>query len=258
MKHFITSSKKEIRLWSICFWILVWQGASMIIGQEILLVSPVFVLRKLCYLILQKEFMSAVCFSFFRITGGFFLSTICSVITAVLASRFIRIRELMAPLIIAMKATPVASFIILALIWIPSKNLSILISFIMCFPVLYTNILEGIRCVNPKMLEMTKIFEVTPWKMFRYIYLPSVFSYFHSACAVSLGLCWKAGIAAEVIGIPSGSIGEKLYNSKIYLETADLFAWTLTIVVLSVGFEKIFLTLLTWLERWNEGGKGCE
>ena len=142
------------------------------------------------------------------------------------------------------KATPVASFIILCLIWIPSRNLSVFISFLMVFPVVYTNILEGIRQTDKQLLEMADSFGAGVGKKLQFIYLSQVMPYAVTACKLGLGLCWKAGIAAEVIGIPAGSIGEKLYKAKVYLETPDLFAWTIVIIAVSVGFEKIFMFVL--------------
>ena len=47
--------------------------------------------------------------------------------------------------------------------------------------------------------------------------------------------------AAEVIALSSGSIGEKLYNAKIYFQTADLFAWTAAIVLISAAGNSMIL-----------------
>lgn len=132
----------------------------------------------------------------------------------------------------------------LCLIWIPSRNLSVFISFLMVFPVVYTNILEGIRQTDKQLLEMADSFGAGVGKKLQFIYLSQVMPYAVTACKLGLGLCWKAGIAAEVIGIPAGSIGEKLYKAKVYLETPDLFAWTIVIIAVSVGFEKIFMFAL--------------
>ena len=156
---------------------------------------------------------------------------------AVLAYWSKTVEILIAPVIAVVKSTPVASFIILCLIWIPSRNLVL--------PVIYTNILEGIRQTDSKILEMAKVFQVNPGRKIRYIYVSQVLPYFLSACRLSLGMCWKAGVAAEVIGVPSGSIGEKLYNAKIYLNTPDLFAWTIVIIVISFVFEKCFLGIVS-------------
>ena len=156
---------------------------------------------------------------------------------AVLAYWSKTVEILIAPVIAVVKSTPVASFIILCLIWIPSRNLSVFISFLMVLPVIYTNILEGIQQTDSKILEMAKVFQVNPGRKIRYIYVSQVLPYFLSACRLSLGMCWKAGVAAEVIGVSSGSIGEKLYNAKIYLNIPDLFAWTIVIIVISFVFE---------------------
>ena len=113
----------------------------------------------------------------------------------------------MTPFMLTVKSVPVASFIILALIWFSSRNLSILISFLMVLPIIYTNVLGGIRSVDRALLEMAEVFRIPRMRVVKFIYLPQIMPFFYSACSVSLGLAWKAGVAAEVIGIPKGSVG---------------------------------------------------
>ena len=224
--------------------ICVWQFASMWLKQEILLASPVSVIKRLAELVVMADFWKSVAFSFGRIVLGFSLALILGTVLAALSSGFWIAEVLMEPLVMVIKATPVASFIILCLIWIPSRNLSVFISFLMVFPVVYTNILEGIRQTDKQILEMADSFGAGIGKKIQFVYLSQVMPYAATACKLGLGLCWKAGIAAEVIGIPAGSIGEKLYKAKVYLETPDLFAWTIVIIVVSVGFEKAFMFIL--------------
>ena len=231
-------------------WIMVWQLTSMWLKQEILLASPVSVVRKLFELSFTGNFWQSVGFSFVRIVTGFLLAMFLGIFLAVLAYWSKTVEILTAPVIAVVKSTPVASFIILCLIWIPSRNLSVFISFLMVLPVIYTNILEGIRQTDSKILEMAKVFQVNPGRKIRYIYVSQVLPYFLSACRLSLGMCWKAGVAAEIIGMPKGSVGQMLYMSKIYLDTDDLLAWTVIIVVLSVIFEKlVVLTLKAALKK---------
>lgn len=232
------------RIPAVLFWILVWQAASMKLGQEILLASPVSVIRRLGELIFTGEFWRSAAFSCGRIAAGFLLALALGGLLAVLACRFGMAAALMTPLITVIKSTPVASFIILCLIWIPSRNLSVFISFLMVLPVVYTNMLTGIRQTDKKLLEMADVFGIPVRKRIFTIYLSQVLPYLVTACTLGLGLCWKAGVAAEVIGVPSGSIGEKLYHAKIYLNTPDLFAWTIVIIAISFLFEKCFLWLL--------------
>ena len=234
---------------AVLFWLAVWQAASVVIGQEILLVSPVSVLHRLFFLVREPSFWKTVGFSFSRILIGFFSATVSGAAAAALAYCFTWFRALMAPPVFAVKAAPVASFVILCLIWVPSRNLSVVISFLMVFPVVYLNLLEGLGETNVQLLEMAQVFRIPPWKRVRAIYWPQCRPYFISACRLSLGLCWKSGIAAEVIGMPDGSIGEKLYQAKIFLQTEELFAWTVVVIGISIFFEKVFLFLLRAGER---------
>ena len=160
------------------------------------------------------------------------------------AGRFSLLEILLRPYVLAIKSVPVASFIILALIWLQTSQLSLFISFLMVFPVLYTNVLAGICSADRQLLEMARVFRVPLGRRLRGIYLPQVMPYFRTAVSLGLGLCWKAGAAAEIIGLPAGSMGERLYTAKVYFQTADLFAWTVTIVAVSVVFERLFLALV--------------
>ena len=153
--------------------------------------SPVSVIKRLTELIAMGDFWKSVVFSFVRIILGFSLALILGTVLAALSSAFFAVEVLMEPLIMGIKATPVASFIILCLIWIPSKNLSVFISFLMVLPVIYTNILEGIRQTDRKILEMAKVFRVNLRRQIRYIYVSQVLPYFLSACRLSLGMCWQ-------------------------------------------------------------------
>lgn len=245
--------RNKIKLWAVAAWLVIWQLVSMWIGQEILLVSPAVVFLRLLELLPTGEFWRSVMFSVIRINGGFLLAAAAGVTAAGLAVKFRRVEEFLRPFVLTIKAIPVASFVILVLIWVPSRNLSVVISFLMVFPILYTNVLDGEKQMDRNLLEMAQVFALSRSVRLRYLYLPQILPYFRTGCSVALGLCWKAGVAAEVIGIPDHSIGEQLYQAKVYLNTPDLFAWTIVIVMLSVAFERLFLWLIDggvkYLER---------
>ena len=228
----------------ILFWLVVWQVCSNKIASHILFASPLQVFEALFQLVRSKDFWEAILFSTQRIATGFFLALLCGLLLAILSAGSRLFRLLLTPLIRLMKAVPVVSFVILALLWIKSTNLSILISFVMVLPVIYTNVLQGIDGTDKKLLEMAAVFRMSFLNKIRYIYIPSILPALVSACSVSLGFCWKSGIAAEVIGLPTGSIGEKLYEAKLYLMTGELFAWTAVIVLVSVIFERFVMFLI--------------
>lgn len=243
------------RAGAVLFWLAVWQAAAMAIGQEVFLVSPVQALRCLLQLLPQADFWHRVGFSAGRILLGFGLGVVCSAVLAVAAEVCPTAEALIAPVLQLVKATPVASFIILALVWVRGTSLSVLISFLMVLPVLYGAVRTGIRAADPQLLEMAKVFRLPLGRRLRAVWLPAVLPAFRQGCSVALGICWKSGVAAEVIGLPNGSIGDALYRAKITLSTGELFAWTFVIILLSAAFEKLFLQALDALSRALLGGE---
>ncbi|MCH5195455.1 MAG: ABC transporter permease subunit [Oscillospiraceae bacterium] len=233
----------------ILFWLIVWQIAAVAVNSRILLVSPVDVIVRLSELVVTADFWGSVLFSAARIMLGFFLGLATGTLLAVLSGKFRVVRVIFSPLISVMKSIPVASFTILALFWISSENLSVLVTFLICTPIVCSNMQAGIDSLDPKLEEMSKVFKIPAWRRFSGVYLSQLMPHFRSASALAIGLSWKSGAAAEVIGIPDGSIGEKLFMSKIYLETADLFAWTAAIILLSLLCEKLFLLLVGILQK---------
>ena len=237
------------RVGAVVFWLAVWQCAAMAVGQEVFLVSPLQALHTLLGLLPRKEFWQRVCFSSGRILLGFALGTVVSAVLAAAAESCPAAETLLAPVMQLVKATPVASFIILALVWVRGPSLSVLISFLMVLPVMYSAVRTGIESADPQLLEMAQVFRLPLGRRLRAVWLPAVLPAFRQGCSVALGICWKSGVAAEVIGLPDGSIGDALYRAKITLSTGELFAWTFVIILLSVGFEKLFLALLRRAEK---------
>jgi len=230
----------------------LWQGIAMAVGQEFLLVSPLKVAGRLCSVWREEGFFATVWFSFIRILAGFLLAFVSGILLAVLAGRFSFAESLLWPYVVTVKSVPVASFIIISLIWLKGEQLPVFISFLMVFPIIYSNVLQGIKSTDRKLLEMAAVYRVNWGRKLLYIYLPSVKPYLMTACSLALGMAWKSGIAAEVIGVVNGSIGERLYESKIYIMTADLLTWTVVIVLVSQLFEKLFIRLLRLMFGWLE------
>ena len=232
--------------------LVLWHLLSIILDNSIVLVSPLDVLLRLATIWQQEGFFATVWFSFFRISAGFLLALLAGIILGTLAGRFRLLEILLRPFVVTVQSVPVASVIIILLVWLSAGMLSAAVSFLIVFPIIYGNILTGFKERDYKLLEVSQVYGIRGLKKLRYITLPGLKSYLTAGCSSGLGLCWKAGIAAEVIGLPTGSVGSMLYNSKLYLNITDLFVWTLLIIVLSVGFEKLFLWLLKLFFRLTE------
>ena len=258
MKISITQSNGKLsgrilrKLLVLAFWIGVWQLAYSTVRQDVLVASPVQVARTLAGLAGQSEFWLSVGNSLLRVLAGFLMAVAAGIVLAVLTSCFPAAREIFTPVIGTIRATPVVSFIILALVWLKRDFVSVFIAFLMVLPVIWTNVSEGIVRTDRQLLEMGFVFHFSRAKMLRSIYIPSVMPYFIAAVTTGIGFAWKAGIAAEVIGIPVYSIGQHLYNAKIYLETADLFAWTAMVILLSMLAEHTLVKLIRRVgKRYN-------
>lgn len=225
-------------------WPFLWQLASDRLGHELLLVSPLRTVETLLELCMEREFWYSIGNSLFHCMSAFLLALAVGGLLAFLGWRMPLLHEFLMPPLSAMKATPVASFIILVLLWASSQAVSMVCAFVMVMPIVYANIYQGFCNIDQKLLEVGQAFALERGQYLKLIYVPSLKPYLLSACTVGIGFCWKSGVAAEVIGLPNHTIGMHLYNAKVYLETPELFAWTLTVVLLSVGIEKLLLRVL--------------
>ncbi|BFL40042.1 ABC transporter permease subunit [Agathobaculum sp. NSJ-28] len=230
------------------FWLAVWQAAAVLL-PKLLFAGPVPTVRSLLSLLRNSEFWFSIAHSLGKIASGFLLAFSTGCLLAIACRRMPVLRMLLGPLIQVMKSLPVACFIVVALIWVRSEWISVLTAFFVVFPAVYINLGEGLQQTDQGMLEMAQLFHLTPAKRLRAVWLPACLPYLLSACRVSVGMALKAGVAGEIIGLPRWSIGEQLYLSKLYLNTADLFAWSLVIILLSLALERLLVFALATVQR---------
>lgn len=236
--------KTIIKILAAVFWLGIWEILARITGSSLLLPSPFLVLHSFTEVIGKPGFLRIVSYSLTRIWAGFFVAFFAALSMGMAAYRITIVRVLLQPVVTGMKSIPIAAFIILALIWIGPSYLTVLTSVMVTFPVIYINTIEGLDNRDLSLLEMASVFRFSFWKRLFYLNLTALYPFLLSGAKASIGMCWKSGIAAEVIGIPRHSIGEQFYNAKLYLNTTELFAWTVIVVALSICSEKIFIFLL--------------
>ena len=255
MKRFIISrkwySKLIIFILIALFWLLLWQLASLLMGRSLLLPGPLPVLYRLGELALTASFWQITAHSLGRIGLGFVSGLLAGLLLALLTQWSKVAEALLSPLLKAILATPVVSFSILLIIWFNNNFVPIHIVFLIVLPVVWEHFSAGIRATDRQLLEMARLFHLPFGKKLRRIYVPSIMPYFLAAATSTFRLAWKSGIAAEVISSPRFAIGRALQDGRIYLQIADVMAWTLVVILLSLALEWALLKLARRLKRYN-------
>lgn len=235
--------KLLIRILIPVIYLAVWQVASLSVGKALLLPGPADTLARFAVLLTRAESYRTAGLTLLRIVAGYVAGVLAGVLLACASVRFAFVDQLLSPLRGIVKATPVTSFILLALLWITTGMVPVFISFLMVVPIVWMNVQTAIRQTDPNLIEMAKSFRFGTKKTLTKVYVPSVMPQFLASCTTSFGFAWKSCIAAEIIAQPKNSIGYALYQSKLTLETTDMFAWTLLVILLSMLLEKGIVVL---------------
>ncbi len=248
--RFVSLMRKVI---IVIVWIALWEILSLAVHNEFMLASPIDSLCALISLAQTAEFWIAILYSFLRIAAGFFLGFFAGFVLGMLAARYRTCQEFLDVGMGLMKSIPLACIVVLVLIWFGAKGVTILAVFFVVAPSLYFATKAGFGNLDEKMIQMLAVFNVSKVRSFFVYDLPHALSHIASACRLVLGMSWKAGVAAELIGIVANTIGERIYQTKLLLMTSDLFAWTFVIVVLAALSERLFMAglmhFVTWLQK---------
>lgn len=232
----------------VAFWLVVWQVASMLDSSGILLCGPLDALLALCRLSSTQTFWSSIWFSTLRIVAGVLLGYIIAGVLAAASWHTSTVRILLQPALLAIKSTPVACVVVILLIWTGAANVSVITVLLLVVPAIYFALCAGLDNMDAGQRDLFEIFGVRGRRRFFALIWPAILPYLEAASSTVLGMSWKAGIATELIGVPAGSLGERIYQAKLLLETPDLFAWTFCVICLSWLFEHGAMALLrgTW------------
>lgn len=256
MMRSITNRKAARAALACLVWLAVWQAAAAYVGQQLLLPSPAETLRELARLLPAPETWKHAGLTLGRVFSGTLAGTACGLLCAGLTS-FSRLGDcVLSPAMRVVRATPVASFIVLVLLWAPTGRVPAVISALMVAPVVWGGVCRGVRETDAQLLEMARAYRFSRIKTLRLVIAPSCLPYFVSSVRTALGLSWKAGVAAEVLCRPEYAIGSQVYSAKINLESPSLFAWTILVIALSFALEKgVFCAMQRVLRQ--KGGQAC-
>lgn len=257
MKNFImlknNKNKKDnfLIILSIIIILLIWKIISEFVSSDIIFPSPEKTVIRLFEIVSEKGFLKIILFSVLRGLLGFSLSFIIGTTLGVISGFNKVFFKMFEPVIVAVKSTPLMSIILIALIWLKSTNVPVFASFLVSFPIIYTNIVEGIKNVDFKVIEMANLYKVKRARILSEIYLPAIMPFIISSSLTSLGIGWKAVIAAEVLSNPEYAIGTNMQISKIYLQTDKVIAWTVIVVLIGFIFEKTVRLVEKRIVRWK-------
>ncbi len=239
---------------AIVFWVLVWELLSLLVGKAVILPSPVSVASRLGELLITGDFYLTCLNSIARIFAGLLSGIAVGVILAVLSKLSFVLDAIISPAVSVIKSTPVASIIILLLFIFVKGIIPVLASILIVVPIIYENVRNGFDNLPTNLVETARIYNLSRGKKARMLWIPSIVPFFVAGCKSALGIAWKAGVAAEVICVPAMSIGSMLYDAKVYIESNDLFAWTIVVIILSFVIEKLLIGLISKIGgRWANG-----
>ena len=226
------------------FWLAVWVFAAALVAQPLILPGPGAVVVALLRLVCDANTWAILVGSGARILGGLALAAICGGVLAGVSVRSRTFARLVAPALSFVKATPVACVVVLLLIWLGSARVSIAAVFLMALPGVYFSLVEGLAQVDKPLEQMFRLHGVRGWRLFFAHTWREVLPFVLSCARAVIGMSWKAGVAAELIGMAAGTVGERIYQAKLLIETADLLAWTVLVVAASWACERVLVWLL--------------
>lgn len=226
------------------FWLAVWVLVAALVAQPLILPGPGAVALALLRLVCDGGTWAILAGSGARILGGLALAAVCGGVLAGVSVRSRAFAHLVAPALSFVKATPVACVVVLLLIWLGSARVSIAAVFLMALPGVYFSLAEGLAQVNKPLEQMFRLHGVRGWRLFCAHTWREVLPFVLSCARAVIGMSWKAGVAAELIGMAVGTVGERIYQAKLLIETADLLAWTVLVVAASWACERVLVWLL--------------
>ncbi|HEX7561440.1 MAG TPA: ABC transporter permease [Candidatus Humimicrobiaceae bacterium] len=257
MKISIIKKDRLYTVLSFALLLVIWKIISVIVNSAIIIPSPEITLVSLFNLIKTRDFFIIILFSLERGLIGFALSFVLGLLVG-FAAGFNRVfNKIFEPFLVIIRSTPVITIILIALIWFKANNVPIFASFLMSFPIICTNVIEGIKNIDPQLLEMAKIYRIKRTRVIKEIYLPSIIPFLTAAISTAFGIGWKVVVAAEVLSQPKYAIGSSLQNSKIYLNINDVFAWTIVAILIGYLFERLIRLIekksLKWKREYGAG-----
>jgi len=232
--------------WVLCgiiFLLIIWEIISRLYDSFIIFPGPLSVLESFFRLLGDSRFYLSLWNSFLRVLGGIFIAVPLGIAAGIAAGLNKKLAAFLSPLFSIISATPVISVILIAFLLLGTARTPVFAAFLMIFPVVSTNIIEGIKNTNAGYRELFVSFHMNRMEKIKYLYFPVLLPFIFASLKSSLSLCWKVIVAAEVIVQPLRSLGTGMQFARMNLETSELFAWTIATIIASV-ISQLILSLI--------------
>lgn len=229
--------KHRFNLAGIFFLLLVWQLAARAMDSQLILPSPVDVLKSGVKNMANPGFGMHLATTILRGMAGFAIAFFLSMLTGIPAGLNEAFRQFLYPLLVTLRTLPVISFILLALIWFNPPQVPVFIAILTMFPVLTISIIDGLRNTDKKYVEMGGIYKLPKHVLIRDIYLPASLPVIFNGISNAMAFGWRAVIIGEVLSQPLRGIGAQMQRSQIYLLVAEVIFWSVIAVLISAIFE---------------------
>lgn len=237
------------RILSVLFWLAIWEIAALVIDNDFLLPDIIDTGAAILNIFSNKDFGIVILYTAFRVIIGLLIGIILGVILGFLAYKFKFFKLLIEPFMIVVKSTPIASFIILLWLLFTGNQLAIIITVLMVFPIITENVIAGLNSQSEELLTVAKVFKFSPAKTLLVVTVPTVINYLVPAIITSVGLAWKAEVAAEIIGYVSSSVGQEINDAKSVFDTPTVFGWTVIIILFSLILDFCTKRLFRRIEK---------
>lgn len=247
----MNARNKRVTFLSVIIMILTWKIASLVNNNEALLPAPEIVFFNLFALFQSPDFQKIVGFTIIRGLIGFFLSLLCGIIFGSLAGLYEKVEKSLYPILVVLKSTPIMSIILLLLLWFGTEKTPVFAGFLVAFPIIYTNVMQGTKNVDTNLVEMSRVYGVNRFNIIKDVYFPATAPYLFAGISTAFSIGWKVTVGAEVISQPAFSVGSKMWEAKLYIEIDDLLAWTVLAIILSYIIEGLIKIFERKIVRWK-------
>ena len=228
-----------VAILSVSLLFLLWEFVARAINKPAFIPTFSSTANAFFTLIKTFSFWKTVLTSLYRIFLGLLMGVFIGIVLAITSAQVPILRSLVSAVMGIIKATPVASIIIIIWILVGSENVPTAIALFMVSPIVWQATVQGLNSSNKDMDEVAMVFRLSFTKKLKHIVIPRVTKHFIPALLTSVGFAWKSGIAAEIISVTKDSIGYHIKNTKDSFDAEYMFAWTGTVVLISLIFEAV-------------------